>query len=281
MTPPLRFEVRNVKFDVHEHVPKAWLGGRRAVSAYFDNLSIFFPPGERFFVQSVNGYRERISDPKLLAEMRVFAAQEGCHNREHIRYNELSEKNGYPAVAMEGRVTRLLERVSRRVPLRRQLAVTCALEHFTSLLGDQVLTDPRILEGAHPRMAALWRWHSAEENEHKGVAFDVYRAAGGFWLERIAIMLITTLIFWAKVIEQQLRMMWADRTLFSLTEWADLIGYLFITPGTLTRILPRYLDYYRPSFHPWDHDNHHLLESWEQSEYRVSPEYPQFTRAAR
>jgi hypothetical protein len=23
-----------------------------------------------------------------------------------------------------------------------------------------------------------------------------------------------------------------------------------------------YLDYYRPSFHPWNHDNSHLIEEW-------------------
>jgi predicted metal-dependent hydrolase len=26
--------------------------------------------------------------------------------------------------------------------------------------------------------------------------------------------------------------------------------------------LPLYLDYYRPSFHPWDHDNRHLIAEW-------------------
>ena len=38
---------------------------------------------------------------------------------------------------------------------------------------------PQLLEGAHPAMVALWKWHAAEENEHKNVAFDVYKAAGG------------------------------------------------------------------------------------------------------
>src|SRR5471032_2900788 len=28
--------------------------------------------------------------------------------------------------------------------------------------------------------------------------------------------------------------------------------------------LPLYLDYYRPSFHPWDHNNVHLINEWKQ-----------------
>jgi len=26
-----------------------------------------------------------------------------------------------------------------------------------------------------------------------------------------------------------------------------------------------YFNYYRPSFHPWDHDNSHLIEHWKQA----------------
>jgi predicted metal-dependent hydrolase len=27
----------------------------------------------------------------------------------------------------------------------------------------------------------------------------------------------------------------------------------------MTRIIPEYLDFYRPDFHPWQHDNRHLI----------------------
>ena len=64
-----------------------------------------------------------------------------------------------------------------------------------------------------PTMAALWRWHALEENEHKEVAFDVYMAAGGNYPERAFVMALTTLIFWAKVVEQQARVSNPDRWL--------------------------------------------------------------------
>ena len=151
-----------------------------------------------------------------------------------------------------------------------QLGVTCALEHFTALLGSMLLTDPRLLEGAHPAMEALWRWHAAEENEHKTVAFDVYKAAGGTYPMRVSTMIGATVIFWAKVIEQQARMMRASGILFSLDEWRALGRYLFVEPGGMLALIRLYFEYYRPDFHPSHIDSNGLLDAW-RAEYEASP----------
>jgi predicted metal-dependent hydrolase len=241
-------EIRDRSFALDE-VPRKWHAGGRAVTAFFDNLSIFFPAGERFFIASVAAQRRRVSDPGLQQLMREFIQQEAFHTREHLRYNRRLRELGYPVDAMEGRVERLLALVSRR-PARSQLAATCALEHFTALLARGILEDPEALRGAHPEMAALWRWHATEEHEHRAVAFDVYRAAGGTWLERSLVMLSTTLVFWGKVLEQQLRMMRADGIVSSPREWLSLGHFLMVRPGPLRRLVLPYLAYYRRSFHP-------------------------------
>jgi predicted metal-dependent hydrolase len=264
-------QVRNLRFPLEGAVPRHWHGGRRSVTAFFDNLSIFFPEGERFFVQSVNAHRAHVKDPRLQQAVRIFAGQEGVHSREHVRYNELLQSQGYPIAEMEARVTRLLGRVKRRVPMRWQLAATCALEHFTSLLGHMVLDEPEVLAGAHPTMAQLWRWHAAEECEHKEVAFDVFLAAGGTWPERSFIMAATSVIFWGKVAEHQVRLMHTDGTLLSVEEWVGLLRYLFVEPGSLTRLLPRYLDYYRPGFHPRDVDSRGLVQAWRDAAAKLYP----------
>jgi hypothetical protein len=263
-------EVRNMVFPIDETVPKYWHGGRRSVSIFFDNLSIFFPAGERFFIASLRAQRHRVSDPQLLRDIALFSAQEGMHGREHTKYNENLHAHGYPVRAMEKRVQRILRVVSRTLPKRFQLAITCALEHFTAMMAHFILSDPALLEGAHPAMAALWRWHAAEENEHKAVAFDVYRAAGGGELERMGIMAATTVIFWAKVLEQQVRLMASDGCLFSAREWWALVRFLCIEPGGMLGLGRAYLDYYRPGFHPWDLDNRDLLERWKEESYGAS-----------
>ena len=251
--------IRNLRFGL-DAVPRDWHGRRGAVSRFFDNLSLFFPAGERFFVASVRAHRSCVCDPQLAREVDAFCAQEGFHSREHVRYNERLRAHAYPVPAMEGRVERLLARVSRILPARAQLAATCALEHFTAILSHRLLSDPRVTDGMHPTMAALWRWHAIEETEHKAVAFDVYRAARGPYLERAIIMLLASVVFWAKVLEQQLRLQHADGTLFSPREWRDLATFLFVRPGVLLRSLPLYAGYFRRDFHPWRHDNRALLD---------------------
>jgi len=248
------------------------------VTAFLDGLSVFFPAGERFFVSSVRAHQDCVRDPTLAQQVRAFCGQEGVHSREHARYNAHLAAQGFPVDELEARVKTLLDGVTRRAPALNQLAVTCALEHFTALMGHMLLGDSRLLEGADPKMAALWRWHAAEENEHKTVAFDVYRAAGGGYLRRAVVMIGATIIFWTKVYEHQVAMMRADGIDRSWDEWRALGRFLFIDPGGMGRLLRPYLQYFRPSFHPSDIDTEALLDDWKH-EFDASPAYAE-TRAA-
>lgn len=264
--------VRNVRFAVDDQVPRHWYGGQRAITSFFNNLSLFFPPGERFFVAAVNHYKDRVhDDPKLRSELKAFCAQEGFHSREHVRYNRMLQAQGYPARAMEQRIERILRLVTRVLTPRLRLSATCALEHFTATLAHCLLSNTEFLGDAHPVMAALWRWHAAEENEHKAVAYDVFRKIGGTYFQRVSVMFLATLIFWPLVVGHQVRLMRADRTLFALREWGSLLNYLWLKPGMLRKMWGFYLDYYRPGFHPWQLDNRHLLTTWQTEYESTSP----------
>lgn len=261
-TPQAELEVRNLRFATDDRVPRHWHGGRRAVTTFFDNLSLFFPAGERFFIDAVKAHKHLVTDERLLKDVAIFCAQEGIHGREHIRYNAMLEEQGYPAVELDRKVQRILAFVRRTLPRRTRLSVTCSLEHFTALMAEYILRDPKLLEGAHPVMRSLWRWHAAEESEHRAVAYDVYRAARGPYAERAVTMLVTTAIFWALVVQHQARMMKVDGTAWSPSEWRALFVYLFVEPGGMLGLWRRWLDYFKPSFHPWDHDSRDLLERW-------------------
>ena len=254
-------EVRNLHFAL-EAVPVHWHAGGRALSRLFDNMSIFFPAGERFFVSSVHAYKDRITDPALAERVRRFAGQEGMHAREHDRYNAHLAAQGLPIEELEGRVKKLLAGAQQRLPRRLQLAATCALEHFTALMAREVLGDPRVLADAHPTMRELWTWHAIEEAEHKTIPFDVFRAIGGTERERARAMLVATVLFWAHVARHQVTIMRADGMLYDAREWAKLFWFIFVSPGTLRRTWGNWAGYFRRSFHPDDVDDAAAIDAW-------------------
>jgi predicted metal-dependent hydrolase len=271
--------LRNLRFDIGDDVPRYWHGGRKSVTTLFDNLSVFFPAGERFFMQAVRAHQHHVTGEALKKEVRAFCGQEAVHGREHERYNEWLLRQGVPVDGLELHVMKVLRRVTARTPKRMQLAATCALEHFTAVMAQMILGDPRNLEGAHPTMAALWRWHAAEENEHKCLPYDVFKAVGGHYPIRVATMLGATAIFWARVVGHQAEMMQADGTVFSAEEWWAVLKFLFIEPGGMFQLWGMYFEYFRPGFHPMDIDSTALLDAW-RAEYAKSPVYAHAAPAA-
>jgi len=254
---------RDLKFRLPPERIRDWNPRGLHVSQFFNTLSIFFPSGERFFIESVRNYRARITDPELQKAVSAFIGQEAMHGREHIEYNDALVASGAPADSMERLVISLLNFAKKVLPKADQLAVTIALEHFTAILADILLREPALLEGAEPRFAALWRWHALEETEHKAVAYDVYEAVigkgSGAYVRRCIALAALTVIFWSLVIPFHLIIVARDGGLFNLKGWWSLVQFHWLKPGGLRRIIPAYFDYYRPGFHPWQHDNRRFL----------------------
>lgn len=259
---------RDFRFTLSQ-VPRDWHPGGLAVSAWWDQLSLFFPVGERFFVRSVRHYLPQLeampNAGALRAEVQAFCEQEGYHAREHLAYNERLRAEGLPVGAFEALVVFFLGLAQKILSPRRQLAITCALEHYTSLMGEFVLARPELLEGADPTMAKLWRWHAAEENEHRSVAFDVYRAVGGTWFERSRIMVLTSVFFWG-LMGPQIFVFFAKRgALFSPRTWWQLFRYLWLDPAALGILVKPLLQYFARDFHPAQRGGEALLDAWKAS----------------
>jgi uncharacterized protein len=260
------FEVRNLRFAVESReVPKYWQGGPKSVSLFLDNLSTLFPAGERFFMRSVRYYQDRVEDAQLAADIRAFHGQEAMHTREHRRYNDHLVSHGLPADELEARVKEGLEFLSEHLPKRWQLAATVALEHYTALLAGILLDDPTLFADADPELAELWRWHAVEESEHKHVAYDVYELVGGNYVERSAIMIVASVIFWVVVADQQVRMMKPDDLHRSPKEWRDFFVYMFVKPAPLAKLARPFLHFFKPGFHPNEIRTSQIVEDWKVS----------------
>jgi len=257
---------RDIRFDLDATKIGAWHPEGRHVSHFFNALSLFFPEGESFFIDAVLHFRDRVRDPKLAEEVKGFLGQEAMHSREHRRYNRALVEAGLPAKRLEERLTRRLNFVRKQVSPTDALAITIALEHFTAIMADVLLSDDRTLEGADPRMAAIWRWHAIEETEHKAVAYDVYREVVGegasAYLRRVRVMLLTTVTFWAQVSFYHFALMRSEGAAGDLRGWWRLFRFLWIKPGGMRRMWRLWLEYFRTDFHPWQHNNRSHVESW-------------------
>ena len=254
---------RDLKFRLRADRVTNWNPAGVPFTQFMNTLSLFFPDGERFFIESLRNYRDQITDPKLLEDIKQFIGQEAMHTREHLEYNEALEEAGMPAMAYQHRVGVLLKFLQKRMPKHSQLAATIALEHLTALLGDILLKEPALLEGADPDFARVWLWHAMEETEHKGVAYDVWTHVMGAnpysYTVRTGAFVIANVIFWSIVIPYHLSMVQKAGALGDARGWLNAVQYMWGKPGALRRIIPGWLDYFRPGFHPWDHDNRELL----------------------
>lgn len=240
-----------------------WLNGDPIATAFHNALSVTFPRGEAFFIESVKAHRDGVP-PKLEKEIKAFVMQEVMHSREHVAFNKRVVDGGYDVSRLEQAVTDALE-LTRGRPQILNLAVTMALEHYTAMLAQMMLKDPRYFAGAEPETRAMWQWHAAEEIEHKGVAFDTWMHATKDWSRwkrwkvKSIMMLLVSYRFWTKRWEGTLDLL-AQDGIKGAGARTRLAWYLVGRPGIVRRILPAFLAYFLPGFHPWNHDDRALIK---------------------
>lgn len=256
--------VRNPTLKWQGRSARRWFGNSSFLSSFLNALSTTFPGGETFFVDSVKHYRHRLDDPDLKQRAVKFIGQEIAHGREHRRFNDRLQADGYPADKAEAWVEKVLAEVRRRYSAQLQLAVTCAIEHFTTILSTEMLRCPEVHRAMSGEYARMWCWHWVEELEHKSVAFDVYGAIGGSYRNRIAAMLGTSLVMWPLVVCILLRYQAHDRRLLAPWEWWIALTWGFLRPGLLRRAIPAYLAYFRRDYHPSQNPDKDLLDIWRQ-----------------
>jgi predicted metal-dependent hydrolase len=260
----LEFGPRRPSFDLASALASDWHGGSAFRTAYFNAMSMLFPLGEKFFIDSVCHFRKQIDDPKLLQEITAFQGQEATHRRQHQKYNELlCEQRGYDLDRFERPMRDRMAWAYREFSARRRLAGTVANEHLTAIMADDLLRFKDALTEADPNVAALWLWHGIEETEHKAVAFDVFVAVGGTVAERRQALIMNTFFFFKDTFRNLCIMLMHDGKLWSLREWLGGFKFLFIKPGIMRRVFFSYLRFYRKNFHPWQHDNRKLIADWE------------------
>jgi predicted metal-dependent hydrolase len=280
MTAPaadMDIELRRMKFAMSSAVPRYWARDSKFMTHWFNAMSVVFPEGEKFFIHAVRHFEDAIDDPRLREQVRGFVAQEGHHGHQHRALNVVAADLGADMARQEHWIRTFLRKLREKLTPEEQLAVTCALEHYTAIWGNELLEHPECMTGVDPRMQPLWRWHAAEETEHKAVCFDVLEhAVRNRYLRyylRAKGQIGASLLFIPILHMIQMRLMRSDPEPTRLRDVLAGLNWIWGRPGYFRRALQRHwLSYFKPSFHPWEHDNRGLLEAWKQSEqaqYRV------------
>lgn len=254
---------RKVTFDVST-VPRHWNGGDPVLTRFFDALSVHFPEGERFFIQSVRNFQDRVKEPGLREDIRHFIRQEGQHGIVHDRFNEVMVGQGVDVDKITSNLRRFIRSSQKYLPEKYQLAMTAAFEHFTATLGEAMLKDETdMFTEADPVMRAMFLWHGVEEVEHKAVAYDVYQtAAGGGYLSRVSALVVTMLMIHLVVGPVFVNMLRLDGAMRQPGVLMRGLNRLYGRRGILTRMLPEFLAWFRPGFHPWDTGMPEKVAAW-------------------
>jgi predicted metal-dependent hydrolase len=254
--------VRRLLIDLAPPIERHWCGGDAFRSAFFNALSMSFPAGEQFFIDSVrNGFEALPAEKqaRYKEEVQGFIGQEATHRRIHALFND--------HLASFGLVNKWGPQSQERLKLlagtdpRHSLAITAANEHFTAIFAEWMLQNERMLDGSEERLRMLWLWHSAEESEHKSTAFDLYQALGGNHEWRIRWFRRITFIFFSDLLSQTVDNLRRDGTLWKCQTWKSGASFLFGKRGLIRNTYRPWREYVRRDFHPSQQESD-LSQRW-------------------
>ena len=246
--------VRKLEIDLSDGFDRHWFGGDAFLSQYHNALSMSFPVGEQSFIDAVRDCAKLLPRTPEHASLHEAAAQfigqEATHRHIHALYNAQLEKQGLVNRWQHWATARIDFGKKRGVGPRHLLAVTAAYEHLTAVLADYLLRHGDALGKADPKMQTLWRWHAAEETEHRAVAYDLYNALGGNHAWRVRWYVYALLLFSLDSGRQTVLNLWHDGTLFKPGTWWGAMKFFWGKNGVVWRCTGPLLAYFRRDFHP-------------------------------
>jgi uncharacterized protein len=247
-------EVRERHYN-YEDSAQYYDSGNAVLTAEINAMGIIIVVGERFFIRSVQRLASRVKDPELKLQVKGFLGQEAMHSKETNRALESLEKRGFPLLEFQNWHEGLIKRFERWFPSPTvHLMSTVAVEHYTTILAVWFLSNHY---GDHfsPAMRDLWNWHSAEELEHKAVAFDMLQeVAPPNYLARILSYIIPLGLAWLAYRKAvRLLLKWDGLSRAQIREERRRARRIRI-PFFSWRF-PHLWDFLKPRFHPNDLDD--------------------------
>lgn len=165
-----------------------WIPALPAFAHQMNGASLLLPYLEPYLIKVMKAARPSVAEraPELLGDLDDFNRQEANHYRVHARYNAVMREQ-YPGLeAFEREIRADFERFLAKRPLAWNLAYSEGFESVGVIQAELFLQEiGDVLDSGDPAVTELWRWHLAEEFEHRNVAHDVLEALHPGWLRRL------------------------------------------------------------------------------------------------
>ena len=189
-------------------------------------VSLAMPFVEPYVIASTRAALPAL-DPGTRADAMLYIAQEARHQAQHRQFNALLRHRYRGTATVERWMAASYGGLHRRGTLAFNSAFAAGFETIAYSAARWI--EPQMDElfaGAHHEASNLFFWHLAEEVEHKGVAFDVYRSIGGTRRTyALAMLCALTYLAWFTMIAA-LIILWHERRLWNPLSWARIVRWL-------------------------------------------------------
>lgn len=246
-------KVRQMGFVFAESIPKHWLDNNAYKTHLLNSLTLFLPDVEHYLNRTIKKAQPQINDPALKIQTQGFVGQEGQHAKQHGKFWQNLQQQGYTIAPFLKTVKTLLHRVEQLSSLSLNLAIGAGLEHLTTLMASLALEED-FLDHAEPTMKELFEWHAIEEIEHRSVVFDVFQAVSKNYFFRLLGLIISHILVLGMLNAGVFILLWQDKKLFDWQVWQNAAQFWLFKDKFLFKAARNAGEYIKPNFHPSHRD---------------------------
>lgn len=278
-----QLKARRVQFDF-DQTPLHWLRDDPFSTHVINGIHMLLPEGELWFCRVYNKALPLITDDELRADVEGFIRQEAVHSRAHSKAQLYLQQHGLELDDYMARVEWLFKSLLGEQPfgikalerkalekhwLILRVGVIAAIEHFTGVLGQWAMDNTSWEANGDPTMVDLFKWHLAEEVEHRTVAYDLFehlcQTQLGFYVSRQALMALVFPLIMYFIAEGGRTLMRQDpdpkvrrlghSLLPGIFRQLQQVGEKTDNVPTFTFLVEATLRWIAPGFHPIDEGN--------------------------
>jgi uncharacterized protein len=213
------------QFSYSDSFDPRWTPRFPEVAAVANAVSMAMPHVEPFVIRAVRRVEASIEEPALQLELKRFVREEASHHAQHRRFNQLLVSR-YPRLRLLDRILGwTIQRIDNRSAA---LGTGFAAGFELAGLAVAMWLAPRVdllFADADPDASSLFLWHLGEEIEHRSIAHDIHRAAGGGGLSAAVGLLLALFVLSASALIGAVTVFAADGRWMRPVAWWRLVTW--------------------------------------------------------